>query len=220
MELVLEREERLAPRDAAVPDRATPDGDAGAASRATRAAHLEDLPDAELVSACLGGRKEGFTVLTRRYGPTILAFAFSRLGDRDRAEEVAQESLVRAFERLWSLRAPRAFAAWRMGIANNVILQEIGRRSRSVPLEDIDEVARGGTPAEKTSADETRNKLLGEVNALPGHYRLVMMLKYQENMTCEEISARLHVSVGTIRSRLSRAYALLRKALSDYEEML
>ena len=213
---MLEAEEQAAarkrPREAPPP--------VAAAGGASRKVPLEDCPDAELVAACLDGEREGFTVLTRRYGPGVVAFAFSRLGDRDRAEEIAQEALVRAFERLWSLRSPRVFAAWLLGIANNVILQEIERRSRSVPLEEAPPATTESGPAEATAADETRRRLLAEVDALPGHYRVAMILKYQEQLSCEEIAERLGVSEGTVRSRLSRAYRMLRKALADYEELL
>jgi len=183
---------------------------------------LEQRSDAELVALCLAGEREGFTVLTRRYGATVVAFAFSRLGDRDHAEEVAQESLVRAFERLWSLKAPRVFASWLLGIANNVVLQELDRRSRSVPLEEAPEATSGdaGGPAAASSAGESRARMLREVNALPPHYRLTMLLKYQEHLSCEEIALRIGVSEGTVRSRLARAYRLLREVLADYEEDL
>ena len=163
--------------------------------------------------------RESFTVLARRYGPTLLAFCFSRVGDRERAEEMAQETMVRAFERLWSLRVPHAFGTWLFGIANYVMLQEHSSRSRSVPLEQAPERVSPG-PVEKVGADESRKRILAEVDSLPPHYRIVLMQKYLEHLSCEEIATRLAISEGTVRSRLARAYRILRTALSDVEEEL
>ena len=187
-------------------------------------AHLDPGSDAGIVHDCLTGNPERFRELVERYTRMLAVFAFSKLGSREAADEVAQEAMVRAYEQLPSLRVPRAFSNWLMAIANNIILRMLNERSRSVPLGDAgdapgerpgDAEARPRTstaeePGAELGREELWQRILSEVNELPPRYSMVVALKHQGGLSCREIAERLGLPVGTVTGRLSRAYTILR----------
>jgi len=179
----------------------------------------EDLPGASddlLVRAALAGQSEAFDGLVRRYTNMIFCFLNARLRDDVEAEEITQETMVRAYVGLPRLRAPRAFPSWLFTIAGAVLADRVRAGSKVVPLEEEHES--GGapvqSPAELFSREESRAMVHREIQRLPSHYRVALTLKHLDNLSVEEISKRLQVPAGTVRSRLSRSYALLHKGLS------
>lgn len=195
-----------------------PDGSGGEGLDARPAS---ELGDGDIVRACLDGRTELFAELVRRYTNVVATYLFSRVRNKELAEELTQEAMVRAFEFLPRLKAPRSFAGWLLGIAHNTMTRSLEERRRSVPLEDailhaspLHPEDRAAGPAEKLSREELRERALAEVGRLPPRYRIPLMLKYQGEHSCEQIAEFLGVPVGTITSRLSRAYQMLYENLN------
>ena len=194
------------------------DGAAPAAAEDALEAHLDPNSDAAIVRDCLGGDTERFRELVARYTRMIAVFAFSRMGSREAADEVAQETMVRAYEMLPTLRAHRSFSNWLMAIANNIILGTLNELKRSVPLEGPEGEGASAPPhasaAAEPHAELTRTELwqriLAEVNGLPPRYATVVALKHQAGMSCKEIAESLGLPLGTVTGRLSRAYGILR----------
>jgi len=206
------------------------EGGALEAPAAPAAIPLDALPSAtddDLVRAAVGGQREAFMQLLGRYVNLLFWFVGGRLSDPVEIEEVAQESVVRAYASLPRLRAPGAFANWLLMIAENVLREKRRRDSRFIQLDaaEAGEQASGGAggrPAgppeahEVLSREEFRGRLKAEIDRLPTHYRVVLALKYMNGMTVEEIASRIQVPVGTVRGRLSRAYSLLRGRLGRF----
>ena len=199
------------------------DGPRGAEGRAGAAGSPDarpasELSDAEIVRACLGGRTELFAEFVRRYTNVVATYLYSRTRNRELADELTQEAMVRAFEFLPRLKAPRSFAGWLLGIAHNTMTRALEERKRSVPLEEavLEAGAAGAAagPAERLSRDELRSRALTEVSRLPARYRIPLMLKYQGGYSCEQVAEFLGVPMGTVTSRLSRAYQLLFDSLN------
>jgi len=140
-----------------------------------------------------------------------MAYLLRRLGDPEAAAEMAQESFVRAYFHLDRLKKGDAFASWLLGIAHRVMLETFRRqrreRSRS---EDLRNVA---APSDRPTEDDS--DLAEAVVALPEIYREVTVLRYFGGLSCDEVSKRLGVPLGTVTKRLSRAYQLLREALAS-----
>lgn len=140
-----------------------------------------------------------------------MAYLTSRLGDREAAAEAAQESFVRAYFQLDTLRKGDAFFAWLMGIAQRVMLESFRREKR---VKSLSEAAEPIAPATDDGV-ENDSELAEAVGRLPDIYREVTVLRYFGGLSCVEVSQRLGVPLGTVTKRLSRAYGLLREALAS-----
>jgi RNA polymerase sigma-70 factor (ECF subfamily) len=163
--------------------------------------------DQDCIDQCLDGHPDEFRQLVVRYERPMMRYLASRLGDQEAAAEVAQESFVRAYFRLGTLRKGDAFFTWLMGIAQRVMLETFRRQQRTTSLPDIAEPA---APA----AAESDTRLAEAVAGLPDIYREVTVLRYFGGLSCAGVSERLGVPLGTVTKRLSRAYVLLRELLS------
>ena len=165
--------------------------------------------DGYYVERCLDGHPDDFRHLVRRYQPVLLAHLAGKLGNRDRAEEAAQETLVRAYFGMDKLKKPESFFAWLLGIADLVAKEqqrnELIRRRRESVRASVEE-----TPELELSQDLP---LEAAVAALPEAYRTVILLRYYGGLSCSGIAGQLDMPLGTVTKTLSRAYALLRESL-------
>jgi RNA polymerase sigma-70 factor (ECF subfamily) len=171
-----------------------------------------DLNDKEYVERCCDGHPDDFRQLVARYQKPLFSYLVGRVGDLSRAEEAAQESFVRAFQSLKKLRKPESFYSWLLGIAGRVAKEEF----RSVQRR---EKVREAAEAMMTEADvQTEDYPLEEaIAALPESHRQVILLRFYEGLSCQEVADRLEMPLGSVTKTLSRAYALLRKELATRE---
>jgi len=169
-------------------------------------------PDAEYVVSSRNGQPEDFRLLVQRYQRPLFAYLSSRLRNPLEAEEVAQESFVRAFLSLKKLRKPESFYAWLMGIAGRVLKEQFRaeerRQKESAAAETL--AAEERKPGPETPLEEA-------IAVLPESYRQVILLRYYEGHSCQEIATRLEMPLGTVTKTLSRAYGLLRQELKARE---
>ena len=168
--------------------------------------------DAEYVVSSRNGHPDDFRLLVQRYQRPLFAFLASRLGNPVEAEEAAQESFVRAFTSLKKLRKPDSFYAWLMGIAGRVLKEQFraqGRRQKESAAAEALIADDCGTPPEYPLEEA--------IAVLPESYRQVILLRYYEGHSCQEIATRLGMPLGTVTKTLSRAYALLRQELKARE---
>ncbi len=173
--------------------------------------------DGYYVERCLDGHPDDFRHLVRRYQPVLLAHLAGKLGSRDRAEEAAQETLVRAYFKMDTLQKPESFFAWLLGIADLVAKEEqrkaMIRRQRESARPDAQR--RVEEFAEETTEPESSQDygLEAAIAALPEAYRTVILLRYYGGLSCGGIAQQLDMPLGTVTKTLSRAYALLRDSL-------
>jgi RNA polymerase sigma-70 factor (ECF subfamily) len=168
--------------------------------------------DAEYVVSSRNGCPDHFRLLVQRYQRPLFAYVSSRLRDPLEAEEVAQESFVRAFMSLKKLRKPESFYAWLMGIAGRVLKEQFRAEERRQRDRAVAEtlLADNPGPASEYPLEEA-------IAVLPESYRQVILLRYYEGRSCQEIATRLGMPLGTVTKTLSRAYALLRQELQARE---
>ena len=171
-----------------------------------------DLTDKEYVEHCRDGHPEDFGLLVARYQKPLFSYLASRVGDGGQAEEAAQESFVRAFLSLKKLRKPESFYSWLLGIASRVAKEQF----RSVARRERDREA-AETMLNNASDRSETYPLEEAIAALPESHRRVILLRYYERLSCQEVATRLGVPLGTVTKRLSRAYALLRQELAARE---
>jgi len=167
--------------------------------------------DKYYVERCLDGHCDDFRYLVRRYQAVLLAHLAGELGNKDSAEETAQETLVRAYFGLDKLKKPESFFSWLLGIANRVVKeqqrekQHYLRIANSVPERAPDSRPSQGYALERAIAE------------LPDSYRRVILLRYYGGHSCSQVAEQLGMPLGTVTKTLSRAYATLRKSLQQQE---
>jgi len=171
-----------------------------------------DLTDKEYVERCRDGHPEDFGLLVDRYQKPLFSFLAARVENFPQAEEAAQESFVRAFLSLKKLRKPESFFSWLLGIAGRVAKEqfraELHRRRDG-------EIA--GTLMNNADDGAEDYPLEEAMTALPEKHRHVIVLRYYEGLSCQEIATRLAMPLGTVTKTLSRAYLLLRQELKARE---
>lgn len=184
----------------------------------TRSQELAELGDPELAAATLAGEARAFTVLADRYHSRLLNFIHRMIGDRDRAEDLVQETFVRVHKHLHRYDQNRKFSTWAYTIAGNLAKNELRNRSRNPmvlfqtlkknwdedhrPLEWEDPRYR---PDDLYRKRDLRSKVEEVVGRLPDHHRAVFVLRELEGRSYEEIAEITSVNLGTVKSRLNRA---------------
>ncbi len=147
---------------------------------------------------------ETFSGLIREYTPALYRLAYGILSNREDAEDVVSESVLKAYEKLHTLRKAECFRAWIMQIAVNEARRVYGRRKRYAAVEDVEEYM----PA----FEDEYHELWDVVMKLDMGYRETVILYFYEQLSIREIARILHVAEGTVKSRLSRA----KKQLKTY----
>lgn len=161
-----------------------------------------------------GGDEAAFALLVRRHEAMVFGLAWNALGDGAEAEEVAQEVFLRLYRRLATIESEEHLVAWLRRVTGQRVVDAVRRRRPALPLDALPEPAQ--PPAEPAGEPEP---LLGRrlrrlVRRLPAEQRMALLLRYQEEMAPREIAAALDLPVNTVKSRVQRALATLRRQLA------
>lgn len=155
--------------------------------------------DEILVRRALAGEAEGFARLCERYYPSLVATAHAVLMDGHLAEDVAQEAIAEACRRLRTLRRPERFGPWLGAICRNTARSALRDRSRRRKM------AEGYVAADPNGDPEEKAVLMDAVASLPERLRQVVLLRYFNELTYEQMSHVLGLSEQAINGRLRRA---------------
>ena len=175
----------------------------------------EDLADVDRV---LAGDAQAFEGIVRRWQGPLINMAWRYCRDRARAEDLAQDAFLRAWRGLAGWRRESSFSTWLFALAANVFRSELKRfPTVNLPLDEIAEpsslAAQLSTLSKKLSNEEVRRSVL----ALPLRYREPVILFYFHEMDLSRAAATLRLPEGTLKARLSRARALLRRRFPHLE---
>jgi RNA polymerase sigma-70 factor, ECF subfamily len=179
-------------------------------------------PDDALVAATLRGDLRAFEHLIERHRDVVLRVGARIAGDD--AEDVAQDTFLRAYHRLARWRGEAPFRTWLLRIAHNSAIDHVGARQvEHVALDEgVDEVPDGErTPAERLEAAERRRRLDTKLKGLAPAHRTVLVLRDVEGLSYEEIAAVTNMPLGSVKARLHRArnefIDLLQRNTYDWE---
>ncbi|HEY3414995.1 MAG TPA: sigma-70 family RNA polymerase sigma factor [Armatimonadota bacterium] len=195
----------------------------------TRTKFIDAGPDAVAIARCKAGDTDAFAEIVERYQGMVAGVVSRALRDPEDAEDVRVEVFVRAFRSLGGFRADAKFSTWLYRIALNTALRHAGKaaRDRSFRVEQDPEKPDflSTLPAD---ADEGPEALVWKrmsavavrkaVHDLPEKQRMVIVLHYFEEKTCEEIAEIIGVNVGTVWSRIHYAVKRLRGSLNEAGE--
>ena len=188
------------------------------AARRTRDGDHED--ETGLLRAAQGGDPAAFGELVRRYQRAVYRVAYALTRDASDADDLAQETFVRAWQAIGRFRLGEPLYPWLSRIATNLAFSLFRRRKRrpETPLEPLLEAGQQwgveDDPAERVERDERERHLQDAFAGLKPEHQAVLALRVVEEQSYEEIAMTLGVPVGTVMSRLSRARAELRVRLA------
>ena len=185
------------------------------------------LSDEELVERARARDEAAVRALTRRYNRRLFRMVRSILRNDSESEDVVQETYVRAFTRLDSFRAEASFSTWLTRIAMNEALGRLRRKRPTVGWQAESENQIGAEviqfPASHSDSDPERTMAQREIRALlenaidklPIGFRSVFVARLVEGLSIEETALSLGLKAETVKTRLHRARALLRKELEE-----
>jgi RNA polymerase sigma-70 factor (ECF subfamily) len=175
----------------------------------------EDLAD---VDRMLAGDVQAFEGIVGRWQGPLINMAWRYCRDRGRSEELAQEAFLRAWRGLSQWRRESSFSTWLSALAANVFRSELKRfPTVTVPLEAAPEPSGPATQHNTLSRELSQEAVRRAVLALPHRYREPVVLFYFHEMDLAAAARTMHLPEGTMKARLSRARALLRRRFPHLE---
>ncbi len=186
-----------------------------------------EIEDATLVERSRNGDLEAFNQIVRRYQLRVYNLAARILGDRTAAEDVAQDTFVSAYKALARFRGG-SLRAWLLRIASNLCYDRL-RSAKRRPEQSLDEAmespgfhvpSRDPSPEQQAISRELHDHVQRAILGLPFDQRNTIMLVDVQGLSYEEAAEAMDVSMGTVKSRLSRARAAVRDALMAHRELL
>ncbi|MGE5391139.1 MAG: RNA polymerase sigma factor [Deltaproteobacteria bacterium] len=185
----------------------------------------------QLLKKSLSGDTRAFEELVAQYQGKVYALAFRYMGNEEDASDMAQEALLKAYRSLRLFKGNSSFGTWLYRITTNVCLDELRRRKRRITPLSLDEplAMQDGEEVDKEIPDQSPGAdILYEqkefsdyiqvlLDELKPEHKTAIVLRDVMELSYEEIAQTLDCSLGTVKSRISRARDMLRKKLGDRE---
>jgi len=176
-----------------------------------------------LVRKARDGDRPAFEELVRRTSRLVFARLYLETGDRQRSEDLLQETLLVAYRRLRGLEDAKNFRSWLLTIAQNLAVDALRfdqRKKRAVPAREsplalANVPGKSPGPDQEMEREETRAAVLAVLRSLPEEYRLPLTLRYIGGADYESICLQLGLTNGSLRGLLSRGMKLLRTELQQ-----
>ena len=194
---------------------------------------LVSLSDQEIVALAKEGREAAYRELIRRYERPVFSLILRMVRDRQLAEDLAQETFIKALNAIASYRPEFKFSSWIFKIANNAAIDQLRRREvdtlsidgapNATSAEDIEATAlqvgdRGESPLAELEARELGSHIEQAIARLRPEYRSCIMLRHVEGMAYEEIAQLLDLPLGTVKTYIHRARHELRDMLAHLRD--
>lgn len=169
--------------------------------------------DRDLIQRARRGDAEAFSRLVLRYQTSVFNICYRILHERLEAEDMTQETFLRARERLALFDEERAFAPWIRRVAANVCLNHLEAQKKTAPLDEEREADENARPESQVEVRERSERIRSALASLPAHYRVVIELRHYQELSYEEIATELHLPLSDVKSHLFRARKLLAEKL-------
>jgi RNA polymerase sigma-70 factor, ECF subfamily len=180
--------------------------------------------DNELVQRAQNGDTQAFGELVLKHQQFVYNLALRGLGNPEDAQDLAQEAFLKAWRGLPSFRKEAQFRTWLYRITVNLCYNRRPQMRKEIGAQDIDSVVEMADTskrqvAEQAEFEEMRRYLLQKLEDLPRGYRILILLRYQQGLSYDEMAEVMDVPLGTIKTGLFRAHQLLRGALLRLPEL-
>ena len=179
--------------------------------------------DRILIERCLKGEERAFGELLDKYRTSVFSICLRMVRNRSSAEDIAQEVFVKIFSALDRYDPTYPFSSWLHRITSNLCIDYLRReKERTLSLDQplggdgedmlIQVPSRAAGPDREVESREMLAMLEEAITELPEHYRIIVILRHQEELSYEEISETLGIPLGTVKARIHRA----RNMIMDY----
>jgi len=189
------------------------------------------MSEEAVIARCQNGDVAAFEELIAVYQKKVINSAYSILGNREDAYDMAQEIFLKIFANISKFNQQSSFSTWLYRVTRNMCLDELRRRKRhdsrvvSITGEKDDDsydmqiadTARG--PEDIAAQGAVVQQVRLAINELPEDYRTSLILREMEGLDYQQIADILECSIGTVKSRISRGRKMLREKLSQCEEL-
>jgi RNA polymerase sigma-70 factor (ECF subfamily) len=177
---------------------------------------LEDT-ERELIEGCQRGEPEAFRAIFEEHKDAVYSIALRYSGDPAIAQDIAQDTFLKLFSTIESFRGDSNFDSWLYRIVVNSCFDQKRKTRRLAPL--LDEVLAALRTPDVSALDEVLRSEMSTsvksvVDSLPPDQRMVIVLRYTQGLSYDEIAAILGCAAGTVASRLNRAHKVLERRLS------
>lgn len=179
----------------------------------------------DLIARTRAGDDAAFQLIFERYSRPVISFIYDMVGERELAEELMQETFVRAYRNLSALREDARLSTWLFGIAKNVARESLRSRqklSRKVELDDeaVQELRDGQLKPDDFLINKELNGVIRDaLSRLDEDKRMVFALKIFQQQSYEEIAAITGFSIAKLKTDLHRARAEMRRLIRPYMEV-
>jgi len=176
------------------------------------------MEEKEIVQSARKGDKDSFGILVEKYRNKMFYLAYSRTNNRETADDLAQEIFIKAYRALPRFNLKSKFSTWLYRIAINTIKDFHRKESGSKRL-SLDQSAQVSDVKNLKNEEEKQEKLKiirESIDKLPEKHRIILTLRDIQGKSYSEIADILHISPGTVDSRLFRARKKLREAMAPY----
>lgn len=179
------------------------------------------LDEQQLIQQAQAGKTAAFAELVNRHGQMVYNLALRTLNDPHEAEDIAQETFVRAWQSLKRFRGDARFSTWLYRITTNLCFNRLPRMKNELNALDADAIV--NLTDQRLHAEgqllsvELRHQLHAAIDNLPESYRLLITLRHLQEMSYAEIADITNMPLGTIKTGIFRARRLLRKTLTQLE---
>ena len=170
-----------------------------------------------IIARARRGDADAFEQLVIAYRDQVFRLALRMCGNEADADEAAQEAFLSAWKALPNFRGDSRFSTWLYQLTSHAAIDLLRREKRQIAAEDITEVSvsdPGPSPQQQAERSETRQAVRDAMGQLSPEYRQIVVLRFLQELSYEEIGAVLKLPPGTVKSRLNRAKAQLKDILS------
>jgi len=173
----------------------------------------------ELIRAAKRGDKEAVVQLLREIENPLYRTAYYLLGNEQDALDATQEALIRIYTNIGNYREEAQFTTWAQRIITNLCIDRFRRKRDLISIEDQELVLSSSHSVEDEIIKNGMAKDIQEaINQLPDHFRTVVVMRYIQDFSYNEISTILDLPINTVKSHLFRARKLLQGLLHEYQE--
>jgi RNA polymerase sigma factor (sigma-70 family) len=182
--------------------------------------------DKELIVLARKGDEKAYRTLLTKYERAVFNICLKMVRNREEARDLSQEAFMKVFSMLDRYNPAYAFSNWLFKITSNLCIDSMRkRRVYTFPMDEPIQGSKGeferqyaspGDAPDKTLAKKERMSLLAQaINSLPDHYRIMIVLRHQQDLSYEEIAETLNVPLGTVKARIHRAREMLKSRLEN-----
>ncbi|MFN8411064.1 MAG: sigma-70 family RNA polymerase sigma factor [Anaerolineales bacterium] len=173
-----------------------------------------DAPsDRDLVLRAVRGEIDAFGELVTRHQTSVFNVCYRILHEHGEAEDMAQETFIRAHSRLNTFDVERSFGPWIRRVAANVCLNHLESQKITADLDDEKEADESQSPESRLEVRERSEQIHNALASLPPQYRIVVELRHYQEMSYYEIASELNIPLSDVKSHLFRARKILAEKL-------